>query len=87
MSAKEAAEWMLEEVQRSRLLDQETAAYQIKRRFGDDCVYINQNGNLAIASQVLKIFHKLTADDIIWERGTRTWRTRQQYDRPGRQQD
>jgi hypothetical protein len=31
-------------------------------------------------------FEKLTGDTVVWERGTRLWRKRQDYDRPGRQQ-
>jgi hypothetical protein len=74
-------------INRTGILDQGTAAYQISQQYGDGYVYINKSGNLAIAAPVLKEFHKLTGDNYIWERGSRMWRSRHQYDKPGRQQD
>lgn len=77
---------MLAEVQRTDYLYQETAAYDIASRFGEAFTYTNQNGNLAIDKKVLAAFKKLSGETIIWERGQRVWRKRQEYDEPGRQQ-
>jgi hypothetical protein len=52
-------------------------------RFGSDCVYENENGNLAIDRKVLSEFRKLTTDDVVWERGERLWRRREDYDPEG----
>ena len=38
------------------------------------------------ARKVLAAFKKLTGESIIWERGERLWRKREQYDEPGRLQ-
>jgi len=81
------AAWMVAELERVGLLDQESAVWHIKQRFGDRFVYDNANGNLAIGKDVLKAFRGLTGDSVIWERGTRTWRKREQHDLPGRRQD
>ena len=54
--------------------------------FGDDFVYINENGNLAIEKKVLNVFRKLTDDSVVWSRGERMWRLREENDEPGRQQ-
>lgn len=86
-AAEQAAQWMFEQIQQRKMLDQGSAAMQIRKHFGKDLVYTNQNGNWGISPDVLKRFRKLTGDDVIWERGSRMWRTRKQYDKPGRQQD
>lgn len=85
--AADVAAWMLGELDRALWLYQETVVYQIKEKFGDDFVYINQNGNLAIRKDILTSFRKLTGDEVIWERGSRAWRRRQAHDGKGRQQD
>lgn len=83
----EVAAWMVEEFQRKKHLYQEEVVWEIKKKFGDSFVYDNENGNPAISKSVLKEFRKLTADDIVWERGERCWRTRITTDKSGRQQD
>jgi hypothetical protein len=44
---------------------QETVVYEILDRFGEEFVYDNENGNLAIARPVLKEFRKLTEDSVV----------------------
>jgi len=78
---------MVAELDRVHWLDQESAVWSIKQQFGDRFVYDNANGNLAIGKDVLKAFRKLTGDSVVWERGSRTWRKRADYDTAGRQQD
>ena len=80
----EVAEWMLEELKRVRFLEQETAVFEIARRFGSEFVYANDNGNDAIDRGVLKEFRKLSGTNVVWERGERLWRFRQRYDEPGK---
>ena len=82
----EIAEWMAAEVRRVGELYQEDAVDQIERKFGSDYVYDNENGNPAISKSVLAEFRNLTAEDIIWVRGDRYWRRREEGDEPGRQQ-
>ncbi|EFV3691341.1 hypothetical protein E3025_003814 [Salmonella enterica] len=83
----DVAQWMKSELDNKNWLYQETVVYQIKKQFGDDFVYLNDNGNLSIDKKVLAKFRKLTSDTVIWERGEKAWRKRQSYDAPGRQQD
>jgi hypothetical protein len=45
---KTVAEWMAAELHSRRELYQEDAAYHIQQHFGNEFVYINDNGNLAI---------------------------------------
>lgn len=83
----DVAAWMVEELQRRKHLYQEEAVWEIKKKFDNSFVYDNENGNPAISKSVLKEFKKLTADDVVWERGERCWRMRMATDKSGRQQD
>lgn len=58
----------------STYLYQEVVVYKIKKHFGADFVYTNENGNLAIGKDVLKEFRKLTDGKVIWERSEKAWR-------------
>jgi len=86
MTPKDVAEWMLEELKKDKYLYQETVVYDIAEKFGDEFTYTNDNGNLAIDKKVLDAFRKISETTVIWERGTRMWRFREDYDEPGRQQ-
>ena len=65
-SPMEVAEWMFEELRREKYLYQETVVYDIEDKFGNEFVYINENGNLAIDRKVLKAFRELTEDTAVW---------------------
>jgi len=80
----DVARWMHERLREQRFLPQEQVVYEIASRFGDDFVYTNANGNLAIDRRVLSVFRKLTPENVVWENGERMWRFREPYDPPGR---
>jgi hypothetical protein len=69
-----------------KYLYQEQVAWDIQRLFGRPFVYANANGNPAISKTVLRVFNKLTKEDVVWCRGDRFWRARASSDKPGRQQ-
>jgi len=83
---KDVAAWMVQQFAPHGLY-QEIAVRDIRNTFGEAFIYKNASGNWAIDKEVLKEFRKLTRETVIWERGTRRWRKREQYDKPGRQQD
>jgi hypothetical protein len=83
----QVAQWMLDELKRVKYLYQETVVYDISSKFGEQFTYYNDSGNPAIDKKVLSAFRKLTGDVVIWERGQRMWRFRENYDEPGRQQN
>jgi len=83
----DVAAWMVSEIQKDGVLYQDSVVGDIEQRFGTEFVYQNENGNPAIRRDVLTAFRKLTADDVVWERGERLWRKRATWDEPGRQQD
>ena len=86
-STKDVAEWMLKEIKTKYYLEQGAAVLTIQDKFGDDFVYTNDNGNLAIARKILTAFNKLSGDDVVWLRGEKSWATRKDFHEPGRQQD
>jgi hypothetical protein len=86
-SALEVAEWMFAELDKDQILYQETVVSDIQDKFGDSFVYDNPNGNMAISKEVLSEFIKLTKDLVVWVRGERYWRFREEHDEPRRRQD
>jgi len=55
-SASDVAQWIVEQVELKGVLDQATAAEQIRAKFGKQFIYENENGNLAIDRAVLALF-------------------------------
>jgi Family of unknown function (DUF6953) len=82
-SATSVAKWMATQLEQSDHLFQETVAQEIVARFGKEFTYVNANGNLGIRKSVLTAFKKMTGDAVVWERRTRIWRKRADYDKPG----
>ncbi len=67
---------MVQELGRVKMLEQETAVYEVEKRFGEEHTYTNDNGNTAISKKVLAEFIKLTEENVVWDRRERTWRFR-----------
>lgn len=67
-NAKDAAEWMLQMLDKRGSLPQDEAASSIKKNFGDEFVYENDSGNPAISKAVLTEFRKLTEGSVVWSR-------------------
>lgn len=85
-TSKDVAQWMLEELKREKYLYQNSMVSDIESKFGEEFTYVNENGNPAIDRRVLREFRKLTEDIVVWERGERLWRFREDYDEPGKRQ-
>lgn len=75
---------MVEELKEVQWLDQEHVAYHLEVN-APDLTYTNDNGNLGIDKRVLLEFNKLTPD-VVWSRGSRHWRKREDHDEPGKRQ-
>lgn len=86
-TADDVARWMLSEVINNEILYQESATFDIEKLFGHAFLYENEAGNVAINKDVLKAFKKLSEDTVVWERGEKAWRLREEHDAPGRLQD
>ncbi len=67
MDNKSVAEFMISE-----------KGYIVQEKFGEEFVYENENGNLAISKKVLNEFKKLKEDNgIEWDRSERCWTKKQ----------
>jgi len=75
---------MREQIDEHGVLYQDQAAAEITARFGDECAYQNDNGNLAISREVLKQFRAATEGTVVWDGAERMWRRRENYDSQGR---
>jgi hypothetical protein len=74
MNNKIIAEFMINEILEKGYVYQEYLVHDIQEKFGDDFVYINENGNLAISKKVLNEFKKLKEqNNIEWDRSKRSW--------------
>ena len=78
MDNKSVAEFMINEILEKGYVYQEYLVHDIQEKFGDDFVYINENGNLAISKKVLNEFKKLKEqNNIEWYRSERCWTKKQ----------
>lgn len=82
----DVARWMLNRIENGEELYQQDVVYEISEQFGEQFVYDNERGNLAIDKKVLAAFRKISEEKVVWEKGMRMWRKRQDYDEPGRSQ-
>ena len=74
MNEKSVAEFMINEILEKGYVYQEYLVHDIQEKFGDDFVYINENGNLAISKKVLNEFKKLKeVNGIEWDNRERCW--------------
>ncbi|TBA16303.1 DUF6953 family protein [Rhizobium ruizarguesonis] len=85
MSLSAAVDWMVQTLDAEGTLYQDVAVSYISEHFGEELAGINANGNLSISPLVLKAFNARTPN-AVWSRGGRFWRTRENFDLPGRQQ-
>ena len=80
-----AAAWMAAELERrGGILEQHVAVFEVRQRFGPECAYINDSGNLALARPVLTEFRRLTEGTVVWDASSRLWRKRAHHDSKGR---
>lgn len=83
LTSRDVAAWMLWQVETIGTLYQRHAASHIRRSFGEDFIYLNENSNPAISREVLKDFLAISLETVVWGRRQRYWRKRQVADKPG----
>ncbi|SFB35276.1 hypothetical protein SAMN04515620_14837 [Collimonas sp. OK607] len=86
VTAEIVAQWMLGEIERDNVLYQETAVFEIAEKFGERFTSENERGNVSINKLVLAAFRKISEKSVVWVRGDRMWRKREDFDDAGRQQ-
>jgi len=74
VTARDVADWMFSELEQAKYLEQGAAVSQIAKTFGDQFVYQNESGNLAINKKVLAEFKRITVGKAVWDRSDKGWR-------------
>lgn len=72
-TALHVAEWMVNEIKFKGILNQSDAIDHVKTHFGEEFVFVNENGNASLSKEVKKAFRKLHAGKIAWDRDGFFW--------------
>lgn len=67
------AEWMVGEIKFKGTLHQADAIDYVKSQFGEQFVYVNENGNPSLSKEVKKAFRKLHKGRVAWDRDGFFW--------------
>ncbi|MNN50453.1 hypothetical protein D3C81_1650390 [compost metagenome] len=73
VTAQEVAEWMVKEIRFTGTLHQTAAIEYVKANFGEQFVFVGENGNASLSKDVKKAFRKLHAGRIAWDRDGFLW--------------
>ena len=74
MNEKSVAEFMINEILEKGYVYQEYLVHDIQEKFGEEYVYVNENGNVAISKKVLNELKKLKdVNGIEWDRSDKSW--------------
>ncbi len=73
-TVREVAEWLVDEITENEVVYQRAAIRAIAEQFGEQFLYQNDNGHIAIARPVLAEFRKIKEDAIQWNNGEHSWR-------------
>ncbi|MBM6996523.1 hypothetical protein IM700_012785 [Paenibacillus sp. DXFW5] len=73
VTAQEVAEWMVKEIRFRGNLYQTDAIENVKAHFGEQFVFVNENGNASLSKEVKKAFRKLHGGRIAWDRDGFFW--------------
>lgn len=72
-TAQDVAEWLVAEIRHRGLLKQEEAVAEIRARFGEQFVFVNERGHTSLDKAVVKAFRKLHGGRIAWDRDGFFW--------------
>jgi hypothetical protein len=73
---QDVVDWMLDKVETEKILYQSEAARHIQKAFGEKFTYLNDNSNIAISKDVLKVFRAVSMKTVVWNRREYLWRPR-----------
>ena len=73
-NTKDVAQFMFDKLEENNSLYQYDIVHDIENTYGDEFVYQNENGNMAIEKKVLTAFNKFKEEnDIEWDRSEKAW--------------
>jgi len=67
------AEWMVDEIKFKGTLHQTDAIEYVRTHFGEQFVFVNENGNASLEKEVKKAFRKLHHGRVAWDRDGFFW--------------
>ncbi|MFD0616031.1 DUF6953 family protein [Paenibacillus sp. GCM10027629] len=67
------AQWMVDEIQFKGTLHQSDAIDYVQTHFGEQFVFVNENGNASLEKEVKKAFRKLHNGRVAWDRDGFFW--------------
>lgn len=73
VTAQEVADWMVKEIRSTGTLYQADAIEYVMTQFGEQFVFVNENGNTSLSKEVKKAFRKLHGGKIAWDRDGFFW--------------
>ncbi|MFX3635851.1 MAG: hypothetical protein ACE3L7_28155 [Candidatus Pristimantibacillus sp.] len=73
VTEQEVAAWMVNEIKVKGNLHQSDAIDYIKAQFGEEFVFVNENGHPSLAKEVRKAFRKLHNGQVAWDRDGFFW--------------
>jgi hypothetical protein len=72
-SPQEVAEWMVREIKERGILHQSDAISHVRTHFGEEFVFVNDNGNTSLSKEVKTAFRKLHRGKVAWDRDGFFW--------------
>ncbi|GKJ89907.1 TPA: hypothetical protein MCW73_001753 [Klebsiella pneumoniae] len=85
INKEQAVNWMLIKIQKDGCLYQDDVVDHLVKAKSEELLVENADGNLALSRQILNLFMKHTAEDVVWVKPQRYWRYRVAEDEPGRE--
>nr|WP_041613783.1 hypothetical protein [Paenibacillus sp. JDR-2] len=64
---------MVNEIKFRGMLRQEEAIEHVKQQFGEQYIFVNENGNVSLEKEVKKAFRKLHKGRVAWDRDGFFW--------------
>ena len=83
--AKQAALWMLSQIEKDGCLYQDDAVGNLIKIGTEKLLRENADGNLVLGREVLAEFKKITEHNVVWVKPGRYWRFRVAEDEPCRE--
>lgn len=71
--AQDIASWMFETLKNAGLLYQADAVDHIRKNYGEQYIYTNENGHASIDKEVKKAFKKMHGGKAAWDRDAFFW--------------
>lgn len=84
MQAKEAASWMLAQVEKHGCIYQDDVVDYLVKAGAEELLRENSDGNLVVGRAVLDAFKAITETTVVWVKPDLYWRWRVTEDEPGR---